>query len=75
MLINFNKIEEMTIPGMNGGTGTMAARMFVSDKGKIIPPRFTRAVRLACMNSGRATISIMSSRGAARRFATVWRKF
>lgn len=39
MLINFNEIKEMTIPGMNGGTGTMAARMFVSDKGKIIPTR------------------------------------
>lgn len=37
MLINFNKIQEMTMPGMNGGTGMMSARMFMNEKGKIIP--------------------------------------
>ena len=39
MLINFNDIQEMTIPGMNNGTGTMSARMYMSEKGKIIPTR------------------------------------
>lgn len=29
----------MTIPGMNNGTGTMSARMYMSEKGKIIPTR------------------------------------
>ena len=39
MLINFNEITEMTVPGMNGGTGEMSARMYMSDAGKIIPCR------------------------------------
>ncbi len=37
MLIDFNEIAEITVPGMNNGTGTMSARMHMSDKGKIIP--------------------------------------
>src|SRR5699024_4576745 len=39
MLINFKEITEMTVPGMNGGTGEMSARMYMSDAGKIIPCR------------------------------------
>ena len=39
MLIDFNQIEEITIPGMNNGTGTMTAKMFMDEKGKIIPTR------------------------------------
>ena len=39
MLIDFNHIKEMTIPGMNNGTGTMTAKMYMSDKGKIIPAK------------------------------------
>lgn len=37
MLINFNEIQEITIPGMNGGTGKMTAKMFMDGHGKIIP--------------------------------------
>lgn len=37
MLIDFNDIKEMTIPGMNNGTGTMTARMYMDEQGKIIP--------------------------------------
>ena len=29
MLIDFNETKEITIPGMNGGSGTMSARMFM----------------------------------------------
>ena len=36
MLIDFNKIKEITIPGMNGGTGMMSAKMFMDEQGKII---------------------------------------
>lgn len=36
MLIDFNEIKEITIHGMNGGTGTMSARMFMDEQGKII---------------------------------------
>lgn len=39
MLINFNGIKEITIPGMNGGTGEMSARMYMGTNGKIIPSR------------------------------------
>ena len=39
MRIDFNEIKEMTVPGMNGGTGEMTARMYMSDAGKIIPCR------------------------------------
>mgnify|MGYP001163071711 FL=1 len=37
MVINFNEIQEHTLPGMNNGTGEMSAKMFMSDNGKIIP--------------------------------------
>lgn len=37
MLINFNKKEEMTCLGMNGGTGEMTAKMYMDADGKIIP--------------------------------------
>lgn len=31
MLIDFNETKEITIPGMNGGSGTMSARMFMDE--------------------------------------------
>lgn len=37
MLIDFNMIDELTIPGMNGGTGTMTAKMYNDDSYRIIP--------------------------------------
>lgn len=37
MIIDFNKIKEITIPGMNNGTGEMTAKMFVDENLKIIP--------------------------------------
>ncbi|MCQ4636473.1 cupin domain-containing protein [Anaerovorax odorimutans] len=37
MLINFNEMVERTMPGMNGGTGEMTAKMFMDEQGKIIP--------------------------------------
>ena len=37
MLLNFNEIQEATIPGMNGGTGIMTARLYMDEQGKIIP--------------------------------------
>lgn len=36
MLVDFNEIKEMTVQGMNNGTGTMAAKMYVDEQGKII---------------------------------------
>ena len=37
MLINFNDIKEITVPGMNNGSGTMSAKMYMDVHGKIIP--------------------------------------
>ena len=37
MLIDFNAKEEITIPGMNNGTGMMSAKMYMDEQGKIIP--------------------------------------
>lgn len=36
MLINFNDINEIRIPCMNGGTGEMSAKMSMNENGKII---------------------------------------
>lgn len=36
MLLDFNMMPEATIPGMNGGTGTMTARMHMGAQGKLI---------------------------------------
>ena len=35
--IDFNKVESMTFPGMNNGTGMMSARMYKNDSYRIIP--------------------------------------
>ena len=37
MIIDFNEIEERTIPGMNGGTGTISAKMYSDEKYRIVP--------------------------------------
>lgn len=37
MLIDFNNIKEITMPGMNSGTGEMTAKMFMDEGGKVIP--------------------------------------
>lgn len=37
MLIDFDKAKEITLPGMNNGTGMMTAKMYMDEGGKIIP--------------------------------------
>lgn len=37
MLIDFNTMKKITVPGMNNGTGSMTAKMYVDEQGKIIP--------------------------------------
>jgi len=37
MLIDFHQMKEITMPGMNQGTGTMAAKLYMDEQGKIIP--------------------------------------
>ena len=36
MLIDFNKMPERTMPGMNYGSGEMTAKMLMGENGKII---------------------------------------
>ena len=36
MIIDFSKMEEMTMPGMNHGTGTMTVRMHNDEKYRMI---------------------------------------
>ncbi|MDU7151487.1 MAG: hypothetical protein E6312_05385 [Peptoniphilus grossensis] len=67
MLIDFNKIKEMTGPGMNNGTGQMTARMYMSEKGKIIPTRIHPggSIGLHVQNSGDDINYIISGTGKA----------
>ncbi|MGN0174520.1 MAG: hypothetical protein ACI39F_08775 [Acutalibacteraceae bacterium] len=39
MLVDFNAIKEITIPGMNNGTGIMTAKMFMGKQGKMYTTR------------------------------------
>lgn len=39
MRINLNEIAERTMPGMNGGTGEMTAKLYSGEREKIIPCR------------------------------------
>lgn len=39
MRIDFQDIKELRVPGMNGGTGEMSARMYFGENGKIIQAR------------------------------------
>ncbi|MEG0239728.1 cupin domain-containing protein [Anaerorhabdus sp.] len=39
MIIDFNTINEVKIPGMNNGTGEMSAQMYMDPNRKIIPTR------------------------------------
>ena len=37
MLLDFNAMKEITMPGMHDGTGTITAKMYIDKQGKIIP--------------------------------------
>lgn len=67
MLIDFNEIKEINAPGMNGGTGTMSARMYMSEKGKIIPTRIHPggSIGLHVQTSGDDINYILSGTGKA----------
>ncbi|MGI6721864.1 MAG: cupin domain-containing protein [Anaerovoracaceae bacterium] len=67
MLIDFNEIEEMTMPGMNNGSGQMSARMYMSDKGKIIPTRIHPggSIGMHVQNTGDDINYIISGTGRA----------
>ena len=37
MLVDFNKMKDITTSGMNNGTGMMTAKMYMDEQRKIIP--------------------------------------
>lgn len=39
MRIDFREMEERRMPGMNGGTGEMSAKLYMDEERKIIPCR------------------------------------
>lgn len=53
MLLDFNEIKEMTVPGMNHGTGTMTAKIYMDEQGKIIPCSILQnhEIRFGCQAS------------------------
>ena len=42
MLIDFNKIKEITIPNLNGGSGAVSAMMFMQSENKIMISRIPK---------------------------------
>lgn len=56
MLIDFNETKEITIPGMNGGSGTMSARMFMDEQGKIIPTKIHPVAQSGFISTKRVMI-------------------
>ncbi len=67
MLIDFNEKKEITMPGMNNGTGMMTAKMHASEKGKIIPTRIHAggSIGMHMQDSGDDINFIISGRGKA----------
>ena len=42
MIIDFNRIKEVQVKEMNGGTGEVTAKMYMDKEGKIINAKMTR---------------------------------
>ncbi len=67
MLIDFTKIEERTVLGMNGGTGKLSAKMYRDQYGKIIPSKIHAG---GSIGMHRAMILIILFLGLERQYAT-----
>ena len=67
MVIDFNNISPMTIPGMNGGAGEMTCRMFNDEKYRIIPTVIHPggSIGMHTQNSGDDLNYILSGEGKA----------
>ena len=67
MLIDFNKAKEVTMPGMNPGTGMMTAKMYMDEKGKISPTRIHAggSIGMHRQDSGDDINYILSGEGKA----------
>jgi len=67
MLIDFNKIQEATFPGMNQGTGEMTVRMYNDENYRIIPTvlHVGGSIGSHCQTSGDDLNYIISGTGKA----------
>lgn len=67
MLIDFNKIDSLTMPGMNQGTGTMTVRMHNDKKYRIIVTRIHAggSIGIHKQDSGDDMNYILSGEGKA----------
>ena len=67
MRIDFNEIEQITMPGMNNGTGTMSARMHDDENYRIIPTTIHSggSIGLHTQSSGDDINYILSGQGKA----------
>lgn len=67
MIIDFNKLNEMTMPGMNSGTGQMTVRMYNDEKYRIVPTIIHAggSIGLHTQNSGDDMNYILSGTGKA----------
>ena len=67
MQIDFNDINELTMPGMNNGTGQMTVKMYNDDKYRIVPTVIHAggSIGLHTQNSGDDMNYILSGTGKA----------
>lgn len=67
MIIDFNGMPPATFPGMNGGTGTMTARMYNDEKYRIVPTAIHPGGSIGehTQTSGDDMNYILSGRGVA----------
>ena len=67
MIIDFNAIQSMTIPGMNGGTGEMTCCMYNDENYRIIPTSIHPggSIGMHTQNSGDDLNYVLSGAGKA----------
>lgn len=67
MKIDFNELSEMTIPGMNNGTGEMTVKMYNDEKYRIVPTviHIGGSIGIHTQNSGDDLNYIISGTGKA----------
>lgn len=73
MLIDFKKAKEITVPGMNNGTGTMTAKMYMDEQGKIISCAIHKGGSIGLHKHETVTTSTTSYRVPVKQFVTVKR--
>ena len=73
MIIDFNELKKMTIPGMNEGTGMMTCRMYNDEKYRIIPTVIHAGGSIGShtQNSGDDLNYILSGTGKAEIIMTI----